>query len=502
MEYRRKANIVLGCVFLIFLIAALLRHTYPELPGLRFFLFVSEAALVGGLADWFAVTALFRKPLGWPYHTALIPRNREKMIEAIGAMVQNELLSENLLRQRIQNFNLSNWLLNKVENLGGGAFLAEKASIFLTNKLTKELLRPTGLSSEECYEELNKELNKELNGELNGELNDELNDESHENSHEISHEKTVEGLTEVLFEGLTGSSNANLVKFAAFLESAIKHKFQDTGLAKPLLSQMRSLVKNQQLDPFLHQGLAKGIEYAATPQTKEMIAEILKQIQNKQLGGGGKIQKTILGIFHFVDTINLDEAAEALQTELILHLQELHAPHHPIRGQLQELVLEQLQTWEKDPEVLNTLENWKDTLLSESALQPLLEEYLREIAVSLEKGILPSQQSLTEFLTPLFEAALARIKEDTQLQMQVDQFCQELLILALQKEHGVIGQIVRETLQGLSDEELNRFIEDKAGNDLQWIRINGCLIGGIAGALLFILLNYAYTPFLKWLGIG
>src|SRR4051812_24890957 len=50
-----------------------------------------EAALVGGLADWFAVTALFRHPLGIPIpHTAIIPHRREKIIESIVSMVQNE----------------------------------------------------------------------------------------------------------------------------------------------------------------------------------------------------------------------------------------------------------------------------------------------------------------------------------------------------------------------------------------------------------------------------
>lgn len=98
MNYRRKANIVLGSVFLIFIAAAWLRHLWPNHQGIYFFFFVSEASLVGGLADWFAVTALFRKPLGWPYHTALIPRNRDKLIMGVSKMVQAKTSPEIFVR--------------------------------------------------------------------------------------------------------------------------------------------------------------------------------------------------------------------------------------------------------------------------------------------------------------------------------------------------------------------------------------------------------------------
>jgi uncharacterized membrane-anchored protein YjiN (DUF445 family) len=55
---------------------------------------IAEAGIVGGLADWFAVTAIFRRPLGLPIpHTALIPANRELMAERVGTMVGDRVLS-------------------------------------------------------------------------------------------------------------------------------------------------------------------------------------------------------------------------------------------------------------------------------------------------------------------------------------------------------------------------------------------------------------------------
>ncbi|WP_018212281.1 DUF445 domain-containing protein [Desulfitobacterium hafniense] len=427
MDYHRKANRVLGSVFIVFLIAAGLRFTYPTAPGVHFFLFVSEAALVGGLADWFAVTALFRKPLGWPYHTALIPRNREKMVEAIVIMVQNELLSENLLRQKIQGFRLSPWLISKVEKSGGAAFLAEKLGTALGK----------------------------------------------------------------------GCQNLKIPESAAVLESMIRNKLMDSGLAKLFLAKLRIMVEKDELDPLLKEGIDKGIDLATTPRAKELLIQVLGQIQEKQIGNGGKLQKTILGLFQVTDGINLDEAAEELQIELILHLRELQAPYHPVRGQLKELILEKLQSWERDPDALNTLESWKNTLLAETTLQPFLESLLEQVQVSLQAGRLPSGQALDHVLEPMLAAWWSALKEDTHFHALVDQFVQDVLAQALQSEHAVIGQTVRDTLESLSNEELNHFIEDKAGNDFQWIRINGSLVGGIVGGLLFVILNYGYSPLLE-----
>ncbi|MBQ3451489.1 MAG: DUF445 family protein, partial [Selenomonadaceae bacterium] len=61
---------------------------FPGNVAAEGFLFVTEAALVGGIADWFAVTALFKKPLGFSFHTAILPRRRKDFVKASVVMVQ------------------------------------------------------------------------------------------------------------------------------------------------------------------------------------------------------------------------------------------------------------------------------------------------------------------------------------------------------------------------------------------------------------------------------
>ena len=66
----------------------------------------------------------------------------------------------------------------------------------------------------------------------------------------------------------------------------------------------------------------------------------------------------------------------------------------------------------------------------------------------------------------------------------------DTLCRVIQNEHDLIGGMVRETLAAYTDQDLNQFVEEKAGNDLQWIRINGSMIGGVVGLLLFLILGF------------
>lgn len=434
MNYRRRANAVLGTVFVIFILAAGLKHYGPMHQGISFFYFVSEAALVGGIADWFAVTALFRKPLGWPYHTALIPRNRDKMIEGITGMVQDELLSETLLRKKIEGLNLTQGLIRFIEKSGGADLLAEKLGAYLIRSFEK-------LSQEDAAKNI----------------------------------------------ALKG-------------EQWLKEKVIDTGISKRALAGARTLLDKEEFEHWLDDRIDQLLELAAQPKIKDKLLQSLGLIQQEQAAGGGMLQRTLLGLFQVTDGINLDEAAESLQVELILHLRELQQPNHPLRGRLKAVLREKLYSLEKDPDALNTLELWKNSYVAEANLEALLQPILSQALESLGKGKLPSGESLTDVLKPILDSWWSRVKEDTELHTLMDELSRKLLIQILQTEHTVIGQIVRETLEGLNDEEMNQFIEDKAGNDLQWIRINGSLVGGVVGAILFVLLNYGYTPLLRLLG--
>src|SRR5439155_14380256 len=79
---------------------------------------IAEAGIVGGLADWFAVTAIFRHPLGLPIpHTALIPANWELMAARVGTMVGSRVLTREYVTQEIERVDLAGLLARGAERV-------------------------------------------------------------------------------------------------------------------------------------------------------------------------------------------------------------------------------------------------------------------------------------------------------------------------------------------------------------------------------------------------
>ncbi|WP_144703426.1 DUF445 domain-containing protein [Fictibacillus phosphorivorans] len=117
-----------------------------------------EAGLVGGLADWFAVTALFRHPLGLPIpHTALLPKNRDRMLKAIINMLENDWLTKESIQNKIKDMNISDKAVHELEQrLESPSFHkgVQSIVIHLINEMDAEKLSPV----------LQKELKEYLHG--------------------------------------------------------------------------------------------------------------------------------------------------------------------------------------------------------------------------------------------------------------------------------------------------------------------------------------------------
>ena len=101
---------------LIFVFALCLHLSFPESLFSKGALFCAEAALVGGVADWFAVTALFEKPLGFPWHTALLPRRRTEFMEAAAKLVRREFFSRRAVFGLTAQYDWNGLLLQWLES--------------------------------------------------------------------------------------------------------------------------------------------------------------------------------------------------------------------------------------------------------------------------------------------------------------------------------------------------------------------------------------------------
>jgi uncharacterized membrane-anchored protein YjiN (DUF445 family) len=93
-------------------------------------------------------------------------------------------------------------------------------------------------------------------------------------------------------------------------------------------------------------------------------------------------------------------------------------------------------------------------------------------------------------------------RQDTALQDWLERHLQEAAAEVALSEHNLIGELVGQALGTLSDKELNAFIEEKVGEDLAWIRINGSVVGALAGLAVFLLGEYVYLPYIWTLLAG
>ena len=102
---KRVASGLLVLALLVFLVARMLEPAHPWLGFVRA---TAEASLVGGLADWFAVTALFRRPLGLPIpHTAIIPTQKDRIGRVLGTFVEKHFLSREVLAAKLAGLRVS-----------------------------------------------------------------------------------------------------------------------------------------------------------------------------------------------------------------------------------------------------------------------------------------------------------------------------------------------------------------------------------------------------------
>ncbi len=124
-KLRRMKTIATGLLAVMGVVFVLSARFAARVPGLAWLEAFSEAALVGGLADWFAVVALFRHPGGLPLpHTAIVPRNKDRIGSQMGRFVEDNFLTPSAIAQRLRALDLAGHLLRWLAEPANGRALA------------------------------------------------------------------------------------------------------------------------------------------------------------------------------------------------------------------------------------------------------------------------------------------------------------------------------------------------------------------------------------------
>jgi uncharacterized membrane-anchored protein YjiN (DUF445 family) len=123
----RMRRIATGLLIAMIALLVAARLGQPAHPWLGFVRAFAEAATVGACADWFAVTALFRRPLGLPIpHTAIVPRNKDRIGAGLGSFIETNFLSPELVEQKLRSLDIAGSAATWLAQPANAGFLAER----------------------------------------------------------------------------------------------------------------------------------------------------------------------------------------------------------------------------------------------------------------------------------------------------------------------------------------------------------------------------------------
>lgn len=425
-----KADKTLAIVFVLFLLALGLHLFYPGQLLADVFLFCSEAALVGGIADWFAVTALFEKPLGFPYHTAILPRRREAFIEASVTLVQKEFFSRRKIFTHLEKMHLMPMLL---------AWLREPA---MEAKITQQLVN---------Y------------------LRDFLLQQSKAQAAVIA-VKIREALAKIEPEDFfslwgswlqrTGKDKEFIARIAAYWRGQVS-----TAAARQQIKAMMEAYEQKKTSENvfaqLLAGFAQAVDLINYDEAAELIQRQLLAMLDELGRSESKLQQEILALFY--------EKAVELNRE---------PQFHQLTHDLKDSLLKDLP-----------LETAVEAMFDQLRIH-FLEDQARDVDPLAEH--LPALRSrMEELVSEEYQRTLHLVEHDAELHRRVGDFLYDVIARSALHAQALVGVIVTDVLSRLTDEQLNHLVYDKVEPDLLWIRMNGSIVGAGIGFLLFVILQAA-----------
>lgn len=436
MNRWNTADTTLLCAALFFLAAVGFKIIFPSSVLAEGFLFVTEAALVGGIADWFAVTALFKKPLGFPFHTAILPRRRADFVKASVLMVQQEFFSRRTIFKKLGDFKL---LPRIVE------FLARDST---RNELIKELFNVvkkfvTAQDKERRAKEIANELRRVIRDiPAQGLINDFGAQFRRGDKDKEIFISVVKAMRK------TAAKPETRDKLQAILEEYANEKTKNMGGFSILmagLAQMLDLVNFEEAARIMQTQLLKLLDELA------LDTQIHRRTLNECRAKISELSDTP-EFKDLVERIQIDAATEVPLEEAI----ELALFH--IESQITTVDLE-------------------ETLAKARASKKFSGKSL---------GVL-----LVNIFNEEYDRFLKLISEDTESRRAFEKFVDELTARAALHAQPLVGTVAKSALDKLTEEQLNNLVYDKAEQDFIWIRLNGSIVGSVVGLAIFILIKAA-----------
>jgi uncharacterized membrane-anchored protein YjiN (DUF445 family) len=396
---KRRATLLLIAATIVFIVARILESRFAWLAIVRA---TAEASMVGGLADWFAVTALFRHPLGIPIpHTAIVPARKDRVGRTLGAFVQRNFLTRDVIEHRLRaaqvGKRLAEWLADPVN----ARTIARSAASAMSSGA--QMLR-----DEDVQEVLDRSLAKRVRS---------------------MH------LAPLLGKVLAVMTEDN--RHQEVLDEVIE-------LASHTVNENSDLIRER-------------IE-------KETPWWIPSAVDDK-------IFKRVLG------------AIQRLLTELSAD------PYHPLRGRFDNSLHEFVDKLNTSPEFAAKVDAWKEEFLDNEAARKFSASIWQEGKEALARYVANPESKapgvIEESLTKFGQKAL----DDPDLLAKMDEFAVDVAVFLVARYQDEVADLIASTVSSWDPELTSRRVELAIGRDLQFIRINGTLVGGLAGLLIYLISN-------------
>jgi uncharacterized membrane-anchored protein YjiN (DUF445 family) len=392
---KRRATGLLVGASVVFVVSLIFESRFPWLGFVRA---TAEAAMVGGLADWFAITALFRHPMGIPIpHTAIIPSRKDRIGRSLGGFVQNNFLSREVIAARLH-----------------GLRIAERIAKWISDP---------------------------------------------SNSGRIAHHVAT---------GLAGTAQVLRDEdVQAMIDRAVVTRVRKTQVA-PLLGNVLSLL-------------------TADNRHQELLDEALRLIsdgvsRNEELIRQRIREESPWWVPEAVDDRIHDKVVVAIENTL---RQVAADPAHPLRGRFDRTLGEFIERLKTSPELNARAEEVKEEMLANPAVQhfsaTIWSDAKQALARYADRKETDPPGAIEQGLMKLGNAVLA----DAELMAKVDAWILEAVLYAVEQFRGEVAQLISYTVGQWDAEETSKKIELQIGKDLQYVRINGTLVGGLVGLILY-----------------
>ena len=393
-----------GLLLVMAALFALSRALQPHHPWLGFVKAFAEAAMVGGLADWFAVTALFRHPLGLPIpHTAIIPRNKDRIGEALANFINENFLVPSVVARRMSGIDVAG---------AAGRFLRAPASEEAKSRIRQGASRLIA----DIFESLDDE---RLGGIFKGAISSRLR------SMEISP-----------LVGHALASAINEDRHVPMLEASIRWMARALDANEPLIREMVKKKANWVL---------------------------------KLAGFDTKLADAILD--------GLRKLTAEMSTD----------PAHPVRLKVEEALAQLANDLQTRPETRGRVEAMKEQLLDNRSVSLWLDTIWQKGREAIVRAARNPDAAMAGKLGEVLNSMGATLEKDARIRTSINRFVRRAAAGLAASYGSSIVKLVSETIRSWDARTVTARLESAVGRDLQYIRINGTIVGGLVGLGIYAL---------------